>query len=64
MNGFGEGIKTALKMKDVGMGMVKTKRMSPMELLGGHKCKDAGGLQKILKKAREIELAKAEKFEG
>lgn len=64
MNGFGEGVKTSLKMKDIGLGMLKTKRLNPMELVGGHKCKDAAGLKKILDKAREIELAKAEKFEG
>ena len=64
MNGFGEGVKTSLKMKDVGLGMVKTKRMNPMEMMGGHGCKDAKGLHAILDKAREIELAKAEKIEG
>ncbi len=64
MNGFGEGIKTALKMKDVGMGMMKTKRLNPMEIIGGHKCKDAAGLKKILAKAREIEEAKTVKVEG
>jgi quinone-modifying oxidoreductase subunit QmoC len=58
MNGIGEGIKTSLKMQDVGLGMLKTKRLSPMELLGGHKCKDAGGLKKILKKAEELEAAR------
>mgnify|MGYP000635705950 FL=1 len=58
MNGIGEGIKTSMKMTDVGLGMLKTKRMSPMELLGGHKCKDAGGLKKILKKAEELEAAR------
>ena len=58
MNGIGEGIKTSMKMTDVGLGMLKTKRMSPMELLGGHKCKDAGGLHKILKKAEELEAAR------
>lgn len=62
MNGIGEGIKTALKMKDIGLGMWKTKRMSPMEFFGGHGIKDTSGLHKILAKAREIELAKAEKF--
>ena len=31
---------------------------------GGHGCKDAKGLHAILDKAREIELAKAEKFQG
>ncbi len=64
MNGVGEGVKTALKMKDVGMGLTKTKRMNPMEMVGGHGCKDAAGLRAILDKAREIELAKAQKFQG
>ena len=58
MNGIGEGIKTSLKMKDIGLGMLKTKRLSPMELIGGHKCKDAKGLQSILKKAEELEAAR------
>ncbi|MFA7388644.1 MAG: hypothetical protein WCZ87_13425, partial [Thiohalobacteraceae bacterium] len=58
MNGIGEGIKTSLKMKDIGLGMLKTKRMSPMEILGGHGCKDAKGLQAILAKAQAIEEAK------
>ena len=58
MNGIGEGIKTSLKMKNIGLGMLKTKRLSPMELIGGHKCKDAKGLQSILKKAEELEAAR------
>ena len=62
MNGFAEGVKTSLKMKEIGLGMLKTKRLNPLELVGGHGCKDAKGLQAILNKAREIELAKAEKF--
>ncbi|MHB8471361.1 MAG: 4Fe-4S dicluster domain-containing protein [Gammaproteobacteria bacterium] len=61
MNGFAEGVKTSLKMKDIGLGMLKTKRLNPLELVGGHGCKDAKGLQAILNKAREIELAKAAK---
>jgi len=59
MNGFVEGIKTAIKAMPLGLNMVKTKRMNPMEILGGHKCKGAGDIKKILAKAREIELAKA-----
>jgi heterodisulfide reductase subunit C2 len=64
MNGFAEGIKTALKMKDLGLYMWKTKRMNPMELFGGHKCKGVGDLQKILAKARDIEDAKIKKFDN
>lgn len=59
MNGFVEGIKTAIKAAPLGLNMIKTKRMSPMEILGGHGCKGSGDLKKILAKAREIELAKA-----
>lgn len=64
MNGFVEGIKTALKMQKVGLGMFKTKRMDPLEILGGHGCKDSKGLQAALNKARQIEEARAAKFQG
>jgi quinone-modifying oxidoreductase subunit QmoC len=64
MNGFVNGIKTSLKMQKVGLGMLKTKRMSPFEFFGGHSCKDSKGLQAALKKAREIEEAKAAKFQN
>jgi quinone-modifying oxidoreductase subunit QmoC len=58
MNGISEGIKTSLKMQKIGLGMLMTKRLTPMELIGGHKCKDAKGLQGILKKAEELEAAR------
>ena len=61
MNGFGEGVKTALKMKDVGLGMTKTGRMNPMEILGGHAVKDLSGFQKAIKKAQELEAARISK---
>jgi len=54
-DGFVQGIKNALAMQGVGIGLVKAKRLNPMELFGGHKCKDAGGLRKMIAKAREIE---------
>ena len=62
MNGFVEGIKTALKAAPLGLSMIKTKRMSPMEYFGGHGIKDTKGLDAILKKARAIEDAKVAKF--
>ncbi len=64
MNGIGEGIKTALKMKSIGLNMFKTKRLNPMEMIGGHKCRDTKGLQAIIAKAREIEAAKIQKFDA
>jgi len=63
MNGFVNGIKVAIKAMPLGLSMIKTKRMSPMEMLGGHGIKDTGGLHSILKKAREIEDAKMKKFD-
>jgi quinone-modifying oxidoreductase subunit QmoC len=61
MNGFGEGVKTAFKMKDVGLGMVKTGRMNPMEIVGGHSVNDLSGFQKVVKKAQELEAARIAK---
>jgi quinone-modifying oxidoreductase subunit QmoC len=58
MNGISEGIKTSLKMQKIGLGMLLAKRLTPMELIGGHKCKDAKGLHAILKKAEELEAAR------
>ncbi len=63
MNGFVNGIKVAIKAMPLGMNMMKTKRLSPMEILGGHGIKDTSGLHAILKKAREIEDAKMTKFD-
>jgi len=64
MDGFMEGIKTSLKMQKIGLGMWKTQRMDPLEILGGHGCKDLKGLQAALNKARQIEEQKAAKFQG
>jgi len=61
MNGFGEGVKTSLKMKDIGLGMLKTKRMAVNEAFGGHGVKDLSGFQKIMKKALELEDARIRK---
>jgi len=58
MDGFGQGIKNAMANQKLGMAMMKTKRMNPMEIVGGHSIKDTSGLNAILKKAREIEDAK------
>ena len=54
-DGFVQGIKNALAMQSIGLGLVKAGRLNPMELLGGHKCKDKSGIQKMIAKAREIE---------
>ncbi|MCR4297440.1 MAG: heterodisulfide reductase, partial [Gallionella sp.] len=54
-DGFVQGIKNALAMQGVGLALMKAGRLNPMELFGGHKCKDPGSLHKMIAKAREIE---------
>ena len=58
MNGLKEGVKTAFKMKGVGFNMVRTRRMNPLEIMGGHAIKDQKGFQAIIKKAQELEAAR------
>lgn len=58
INGLGEGVKTAMEMQDIGLGMAKTKRMNPLEILGGHGVKDKAAFRAMLKKAEELEMAK------
>lgn len=57
-DGFVQGIKNALGMQAIGLALMKAKRLNPMEIFGGHKCKDIGGIHKMLAKAREIEERK------
>ena len=54
-DGLVSGIKIALGMQSIGLGMVKAKRLNPMEIFGGHGLKDLKGFQAIVAKAREIE---------
>lgn len=54
-DGFGQGVKNAQAMQGVGLGLVKAKRLNPLEILGGHSCKDKGGIAKMVAKAKEIE---------
>lgn len=54
-DGLVSGIKTAMGMQSIGLGMVKAGRLNPMEIFGGHGLKDLKGFQAIVAKAREIE---------
>ena len=60
----GEGMKTAMKNKDIGLAMWKAKRLNPMEFFGGHSIKDVSGLHKIIAKAQELEEARIAKHGG
>ena len=54
-DGVVSGIKTGLTMKAVALGLLKTKRLNPLEIVGGHRIKDVKGFHAIIAKAREIE---------
>ena len=55
-DGIAAGIRKLIEMRAIGMGMVKAKRMNPLEAVGaGHKCKDIDGIHAMLAKAKEIE---------
>jgi quinone-modifying oxidoreductase subunit QmoC len=55
MDGFTSGVKQAFAMKNVGIGMVKTKRLNPLALISHKGVKNPKQLHVLLKKAREIE---------
>ncbi len=61
-DGFISGIKESLKHQKLGMNMMKAKRMSITELFGGHGVSKISDLQKIIKKAEEIENARIESY--
>ena len=54
-DGLVQGIKNGLAMKNAAIGLMLAGRLNPMELFGGHKCKDQKGIHAMLKKARAIE---------
>jgi len=57
-DGLIAGIRNSLSMRAIGMGMLMAKRLNPFELLKGHECRDKAGIQRMLKKAQEIEATR------
>jgi quinone-modifying oxidoreductase subunit QmoC len=54
-DGLVAGIRKGWEMRHVGLGLLKAGRLNPFELLRGHRCKDAKGIEAMLAKARAIE---------
>ncbi|MFO1218355.1 MAG: 4Fe-4S dicluster domain-containing protein [Burkholderiaceae bacterium] len=54
-DGFVAGLKKGWEMRHVALGLLKAKRLNPLELLGGHQVKDQKGLAAMLAKAEAIE---------
>ena len=54
-NGLMAGIKKGWAMRNVAIGLLRAKRLNPVEMFKGHNCKDQKGIQAMLNKAAEIE---------
>ncbi|MDP2241279.1 MAG: 4Fe-4S dicluster domain-containing protein [Burkholderiales bacterium] len=54
-DGLVSGIKKAWALRNIGLSMLLAKRLNPFEILKGHECQDKAGIQRMLKKAHEIE---------
>jgi quinone-modifying oxidoreductase subunit QmoC len=57
-DGLVAGLKKGWSMKNVAFGLLKAKRLNPVEMLKGHDCKDKAGIQRMLRKAYELEDAR------
>ena len=55
MNGFRQGVRNAFAMRNVGLGMLITRRLNPFRLFLPGGIKQKSQLQQMLKKAYEIE---------
>ncbi len=54
-DGFVSGVRKFWDMRATGLKLLLAGRMNPFELFFPHRCKDAKGIQAMLKKAHEIE---------
>ncbi len=57
-DGLVAGLKKGWSMRNVALGLLRAKRLNPLELFKGHECKDKAGIQRILAKAYELEDAR------
>jgi quinone-modifying oxidoreductase, subunit QmoC len=54
-DGFVAGLKKGWEMRHVALGLLKARRLNPLELLRGHECQDQKGIAAMLAKAEAIE---------
>ncbi|HXZ47725.1 MAG TPA: 4Fe-4S dicluster domain-containing protein [Usitatibacter sp.] len=57
-DGLVAGVKKGWSMRNAALGLLRAKRLNPLELLRGHECEDKAGIQRILAKAYELEDAR------
>jgi quinone-modifying oxidoreductase subunit QmoC len=54
-DGFWQGVKTALTMRNIGLALLRAGRLNPLEMVRGHRCRDQAGIARMIAKARAIE---------
>jgi quinone-modifying oxidoreductase subunit QmoC len=57
-DGFVAGLKKGWSMRNVAFGLLRARRLNPLELVKGHECEDKAGIQRILAKAYALEDAR------
>ncbi len=57
-DGLAAGIRKGWSMRNVAFGLVRAGRLNPLELLGGHECRDKAGIGRMLAKAYALEDAR------
>ena len=54
-DGLVAGLKKTWSMRGVALGLLRAGRLNPFEIFGGHRCKDAKGIEAMLAKVQQIE---------
>lgn len=54
-DGLVSGIKKGWAMRKVASGLLRAGRLNPLELFGGHGCRDRAALHRMLRKARALD---------
>jgi quinone-modifying oxidoreductase subunit QmoC len=57
--GLVAGLKKGWSMRNVAFGLLRARRLNPLEMLKGHECRDKAGIERMLAKAYELEAARA-----
>ena len=63
-DGLVAGIKKGWEMRHVAFGLLKAGRLNPLELFGGHQCKDQKGIEAMFAAVDEIDAADQKKKAG
>ena len=57
-NGLWEGVKKGWSMRNIAFGLLRAKRLNPLELFRSHACEGKAGIQRMLAKAGALEDAR------